>query len=200
MADPRFYSAKGPFTLRALAEIAGATLDGDADPNRLIRDVAPLESAGPDSLCFFDNPRYAAQFAACRAGACIVRSENAANAPRGMGLLLTAQPYKAYGRTARAFYPEAAPETFTAASADVDPTARIGESVSIGPGAVIGAHAEIGPRCRIGANVVIGPGVLLGEDCRIGAGSSLHYCLVGRRVKLLAGVRIGEDGFSNSAA
>jgi len=195
MADPRFYSAKGPFTLRALAEFVGATLDADADPNRVIRDVAPLASAAPDCVSFFDNPRYAAQFEASRAGACIVRPGSAASAPRGMNLLLTEQPYKAYGRVAKAFYPDEAPVAFIAANAAVDPTARIGEGVGIGPGAVIGARAEIGPRCRIGANVVIGEGVLLGEDCRIGAGSSLHYCLVGRRVKMLAGVRIGEDGF-----
>jgi UDP-3-O-[3-hydroxymyristoyl] glucosamine N-acyltransferase len=195
MADPRFYSAKGPFTLRALAELAGAVLDADADPNRIVRDVAPLSSAGPDSISFFDNPRYAAQFQGCRAGVCIVRPGSAVGAPRGMSLLLTDQPYKAYGRIAQAFYPDEAPRASTASNAMVDPTARIGSDVDIGPGAVIGARAEIGARCRVGANVVIGPGVVLGEDCRIGAGSSLYYCLVGRRVRMLAGVRIGEDGF-----
>jgi UDP-3-O-[3-hydroxymyristoyl] glucosamine N-acyltransferase len=195
MPDPRFYRAKGPFTLRAIAEITGASLGADADPNRLVGDVAPLGTAGPESLSFFDNPRYAAQFAASRAGACIARPEHAATAPRGMGLLLTDKPYKAYGKAAQAFYPDDRPEPFVSPAAVVDPTAVLGEDVNVGPGAVIGAGAEIGPRSRVGACAVIGPGVRVGEDCRIGPLVSLHYCLVGRRVKMLAGVRIGEDGF-----
>jgi UDP-3-O-[3-hydroxymyristoyl] glucosamine N-acyltransferase len=195
MADPRFYSAKGPFTVRALAEIAGAELSRDSDPNRSIRDVGPLATAGPDCLAFLDNPRYAAQFAESRAGACIVRRESSAGAPRGMCLLFTANPYKAYGKVAQAFYPEEAPAAGIGQGAVVDPSAEIGEGTSIGPAAVVGARAVIGRRSRIGAGVVIGPGVVIGDDCRIGACASLHFCLVGSRVRMLAGVRIGEDGF-----
>jgi UDP-3-O-[3-hydroxymyristoyl] glucosamine N-acyltransferase len=195
MADPRFYSAKGPFTVRALAEIAGAALSSDSDPDRVIRDVAPLATAGPECLGFLDNPRYATQFAVTRAGACLVRPESSAGAPRGMCLLFTGTPYKAYAKVAQAFYPREAPVPGVAPSATVDPGAKIGEGTAIGAGAVVGPGAEIGRRCRIGANAVIGPGVTLGDDCVIGASTSLHYCLVGRRVRMLAGVRIGEDGF-----
>ena len=42
---------------------------------------------------------------------------------------------------------------------------------------------------------VIGPGVAIGRDCSIGPHASLFCALVGDRVNILAGARIGEAGF-----
>ena len=47
----------------------------------------------------------------------------------------------------------------------------------------------------IGPNVVIGPNVQIGDDCRIDACSSLTHCILGSRVIVYPGVRIGQDGF-----
>ena len=55
MADPRFYSVAGPFTLKKLAEISQAQIGGDANSDALFSDVAPLASAGPDDVAFLDN-------------------------------------------------------------------------------------------------------------------------------------------------
>jgi UDP-3-O-[3-hydroxymyristoyl] glucosamine N-acyltransferase len=76
-----------------------------------------------------------------------------------------------------------------AADAAVDPGAEIG------PLAVIGNHAEIGPRCCIGPAAIIGDGVVLGADCRIGAHATLSHALLGDRVIVYPGARIGQDGF-----
>ena len=80
-------------------------------------------------------------------------------------------------------------------SAVVAPDAAIDASAEIGPLAVIGARAEIGPRCRVGPAAVIGEGVRLGADCRIGAHVSLSHALLGDRVIVYPGARIGQDGF-----
>ncbi len=61
--------------------------------------------------------------------------------------------------------------------------------------AVIGPGAAIGKRCAIGANTVIGASVVLGDDVRVGANATLSYCIVGSRVRIYTGVRIGQDGF-----
>jgi UDP-3-O-[3-hydroxymyristoyl] glucosamine N-acyltransferase len=76
----------------------------------------------------------------------------------------------------------------------VDPSAEIG------PLAVIGAGAEIGPRCRIGAHAVVGPGVMLGADCRIGAHASVSHAILGARVYLYPGSRVGQEGFGFATA
>ena len=195
MADPRFFAVAGPFTLGALAEIAGAELSPGADADRSIRDVAPLDNATGDELSFFDNRRYAEAFAASRAGACLVHPGRAENAPNGMALLLSETPYLGYARVAQAFYPLPAIVAGIAQGAVVDPSASLGPGCRIEPNAVIGADARLGARCLVGANAVIGPSVVIGDDVRIGANASLAYCMIGSRVRLFAGVRIGEDGF-----
>jgi UDP-3-O-[3-hydroxymyristoyl] glucosamine N-acyltransferase len=186
MADPRFYAVEGPFTLAQLADICGARLHREADGDRLARDVAPLDRAGPEA------------FSSSAAGACVIRGDDVEHAPRDMAILIADNPYRAYGLAAQAFYPLTPPAGEISPMAAIDPTASLGEGCSVGPGAAIGAGAEIGRRSTIGANAVIGPGVVIGDDTWIGAAVSLTYSIVGARVRILAGARIGEDGFGFS--
>lgn len=195
MADPRFFTVAGPFSLKTLAERTGAKLDAASDPERLMRDVAPLETAGPGELAFLDNRKYLRAFEVTRAGAAFVDPALAASAPKGLALLLTPQPYRAYAIAAQAFYPEPQPEPHVHPSATIDPSARIGEGAVIGPHAVIEARAELGRRCRIGACSVIGRGAVLGDDVRIGANVTVSHAIIGSRVTLYPGVRVGQDGF-----
>jgi len=195
MADPRFFTVAGPFTLAELAALAGAVPTGAADPATRFVDVAPLDQAEADQVSFLDNPKYLAAFRTSRAGLCVVAPALAAQAPVGMSLLLAEDPYRAYARIAQAFYPVAAVEPWRAPTAWIDPTARVDETCRIEPGAAIGAGAEIGPNCLIGANAVIGAGVVIGANSRIGAGASLSHALVGRGVTIYPGARIGQDGF-----
>jgi len=195
MADPRFFTVGGPFTLEKIAAIAGAELGAGAAPDKVIVDVAPLETAGPEHLSFLDNPRYVEAFAASRAGACLVRPAHVGRAPGGMALLIALNPYRSYARAARAFYPEAEAAGSIHASAVVDPTAAIGQGSVVEAGVVIGARAALGRRCRVGPNAVLGPGVVLGDDVVVGAGCSLSHCLVGSRVVFGPGARVGQPGF-----
>lgn len=195
MADPRFFTVAGPFSLKQLIEISGATAAPGADLDARYVDVAPLDTAGPEQVSFLDNKQYVEAFAQSRAGVCFVHPRFAAKAPASMTVLTANEPYRAYALTAQAFYPAPVASGTVAPTASVDPTARIGEGCDIAPGAVIGAGAEIGRGCRIGPNAVIGPGVVIGDDSTIGPCASLTYCLVGKRVILHAGVRVGQDGF-----
>jgi UDP-3-O-[3-hydroxymyristoyl] glucosamine N-acyltransferase len=69
MADPRFFSRAGPFTLAELARVCGAGLVDGEDAAKLCRDVAPLETAGPDEASFLENRKYLPAFRCSRAGA-----------------------------------------------------------------------------------------------------------------------------------
>ena len=195
MADPRFYSVHGPFTLAELATISAARLSPGANAALELRDVAPLETAGPGDISFLDNRRYTEAISAGKAAACIVRPDAVAKAPVGTALLITDQPYKAYALIAGAFYPEAGMEHTGDPDHPVDASAILGEGTRIGPGVAVGPRAEIGRRCRISANVVIGPGAKIGDDCAIGPGASLSHCLIGDRVVIEAGARVGQEGF-----
>ncbi|MFQ6017216.1 MAG: UDP-3-O-(3-hydroxymyristoyl)glucosamine N-acyltransferase [Kiloniellaceae bacterium] len=195
MADPRFFTVAGPYTLREIAELSGAELAGGADPDMVFTDVAPLDTAGPQDVSFLDNKRYVERFAASRAGACIVAPDYADRAPKGMALLLTPKPYKAYALVAQAFYPRPPRTAGIHEAAVIDTTAKIAEGTLIGPGVVIGPDAEIGRNCVIKPNAVIEAGVKVGDDTEIGANAFLSHCLVGSRCLIHAGVCIGNRGF-----
>lgn len=195
MADPRFFTVAGPLSLKAVAEMTGAEIGAGADPGRKLRDVAPLESAGPDDVAFLDNRKYLGAFEASRAGAVFVHPSLAPRAPKGTAVLLTEQPYRAYALAAQAFYPEPRAEPGLHATAVIDSSARLGEGATVGPHVVIEAGVEIGRRCRLGAGSVIGRGSVLGDDVKVGTCVTVSHAIIGSRVTLYPGVRIGQDGF-----
>ncbi len=195
MADPRFFTVAGPFTIAELAARTGARIAGAGEGQRRIVDVAPLDAAGPEHVSFLDNVKYVDQLRRTRAGAAFVHPDRAGDAPPALTLLVSPAPYRAYAVAAQAFYPEPPPAAGVAPGAVIDPSARIGEGSAIEANAVVGARAELGRACVIGANAVIGPGVVLGDAVRVGANASLSHCLVGSRVRIYPGARIGQDGF-----
>lgn len=196
MADARFFTRSGPFTLEQIAGEIGATLQA-GDPGKTVVDVAPLEAATADEVSFFENPRYKDALAATKAGAVIIAPSAVDLAPEGMPLLVTNAPYPGYASAALMFYPHVSADAAGAISpaAHVDPTAKIAAGVAIGAGAVIGANVEIGEGSSVGANSVIGRGVMIGRNCAIAANVTLSHTLMGDRVIIHPGARIGQDGF-----
>ena len=195
MADARFFTVAGPFSVAEIARRTGATLGGAGNADLILRDVAPLDAAGPEQVTWLDNRKYLPDFRATGAGAVFVQPALAAQAPAGATLLLTEQPYRGYAIAAQAFYPEPPPVPGIAPGVVVDPSARLGEGTRIEANAVIGPSVEIGKRCVIGANSVIGASSVLGDDVRIGANVSVSHAIIGARVRLYPGARIGQDGF-----
>jgi UDP-3-O-[3-hydroxymyristoyl] glucosamine N-acyltransferase len=195
MADPRFFQRAGPQSLDALATLTGARLVDGVAGDRLIEDVAPLETAGPGDVTFLDNRKYTDAFLKSRAGAAFVTEAMAARAPTGMTLLISREPYKAFARAVQMFYPPPPVVPHRAPSAVIDPSAAVPADCAISANVVIEANVRLGARCEIGANTVIGTGVELGDDCRVAANVTLSHCLIGARVVLHPGVRIGQAGF-----
>ncbi len=195
--DPRFFRRTGPHSLAAVADAAGAS----APPRRLmLTGVAPLQTAGPDEVSFLDNRKYANALDATRAGAVIVHPDLASRVPEAAAAIITEQPYVAWARVAALFHPEPPVSPGVHPSALVDADARVDSAAEVGPFVVIGAGAEIGSGCRIGPHAVIGAGVVLGRDCRVGAHASISHALVGNRVYIYTGARIGQDGFGFAVA
>ncbi|MCH7941738.1 MAG: UDP-3-O-(3-hydroxymyristoyl)glucosamine N-acyltransferase [Proteobacteria bacterium] len=195
MADPRFFARHGPFTLAKLAEVSRAALGPGADGNRSIIDLAPLDRARESDIAFLDNRKYIGALERSSAGACVLDPKYTDRAPSGVALLLSNQPYLAFARIARAFYPQTKLEPCLSDAAHIHDQAQIAPRCRVDPGASIASGCKIGEGCHIAANAVLERGVVLGEDCRIGAGATLSHCLVGDRVVVYPGVRIGQDGF-----
>ena len=191
-ADPRFFQRTGPHSLAAVAAAAGLESD---QPDRALHGVAPLQTAGPAEVSFLDNRQYAPLLDATRAGAVIVHPSMASRVPVGSVALVTPEPYLAWARIAVLFHPSPPPSPGVHPSAVVDPSAMVDPTAEIGPLAVVGERAEIGPHCRIGAGAVIGPGVQMGSHCRVGAQAGVSHAVLGSRVYVYPGARIGQEGF-----
>lgn len=195
MADERFYQNTGPYTVQDLAALCGARLGPNIDPSQVIMDVAPLHKANTGHLSCFHNPKYIDQFKETKASACLVSDDYVSYAPSGVALLISSQPYRAYGQVAALFYPPQKRAESISSHAAVHSTAKIGKNCYIGPFAVIEENAIIGDGCEIGAHAVIGVGVELGEECRIAPHVTISHALLGKRVALKPGARIGQRGF-----
>ncbi|MHA1539366.1 MAG: UDP-3-O-(3-hydroxymyristoyl)glucosamine N-acyltransferase [Alphaproteobacteria bacterium] len=210
MVDSRFFINQGSLSIKDVLRITGATL-APGQESRLqdsvqFKNVAALETAGAEDLCFLENSRYIKEFLAeNKAGGCFVHSQiieehiSDSGNPDLPVLFVSERPRGDFAKVATAFYPNE--EHFDGVSftvseyAFVDPEAKLADGVHVEPGAVIRKNAEIGKGTYIGSNVVIGQGVIIGEDCMIGDGSVLSHTILGDRVSLLRNASIGQRGF-----
>jgi UDP-3-O-[3-hydroxymyristoyl] glucosamine N-acyltransferase len=196
-----FVIADCELTTGEIAALTGAILREGDPADRRIRNVAPLDTAGSADVTFLDNSKYAGELAHTRAGACLVAPQFAAIAPRGLVVLETAQPYPAFIAVTRELFPSLLRPSSQfegkgrAQSAQIDPTARIEAGATIDPLALIGPRAQIGAGAVIGAAAVVGPDVCIGRNCDVGIHVSILHAIVGDRVIIHPGVRIGQDGF-----
>jgi len=198
MEHPGFFDRTAPMSLRVLADKLGATLAPGADADALVRDVKALSDAERGDLAFLDNRKYLPQLAATRASACLIAPAFATRVPAGTAALAVDAPYRAFAQALTLFYPgSGTPKGAMASAGDppIHPSAAIEEDVHIEPGAIVGREAQIGRGTTVAAGAVVGYRVAIGRGCYIGPNASVTHALVGDRVILHAGVRIGQDGF-----
>jgi UDP-3-O-[3-hydroxymyristoyl] glucosamine N-acyltransferase len=201
MRDTRFIPAPAPLRLEQVAALVEAKLVR-GDLHLPIVGAAPLEAAREGELSFLDNPKYVKHLAATRASACLCHARYVDRVPSHVAILESAEPYRAYGVYLAHAYPTALrPARYFGEASEgeiagtVHRQARLEDGVVVEPGAVVGARAEIGRGTIIAAGAVIGEGVAIGRDCFVGPHASIGHALIGNRVIIHGGVRIGQDGF-----
>jgi UDP-3-O-[3-hydroxymyristoyl] glucosamine N-acyltransferase len=202
MNDPIFYR---PAIRPSLAEIVawtGARPSAPVDLTALtVEDAAPLDDAGATSLTYFDHARHLDDLRTTHALACFVSPRFANHVPPTTLALVTPTPAADFARVVAQLYPDAlSPGAIfdskgESPGANIHPEARLEADVSVDPGAVIGPHAEIGSGTIVGANAIVGPHVRIGRGCAVGPGATVTNALIGNRVVIHAGVKIGQDGF-----
>jgi UDP-3-O-[3-hydroxymyristoyl] glucosamine N-acyltransferase len=201
MTEPQFFQRPGGLTVQEIAALTGAVARPGVAPDRRVSGIAARDRAGPSDLAVLQNPKYAGPYGTTRAGICLTTERFAGQAPAGVAVLVTPAPYRAFVTVAEKLFPGAMrPSSLFEAggiskSALVHPTARLENGVTIDPAAVIGPRAEIGAGTMIAVGAVIGPEVRIGRDCAIGANVTIVHALIGDRVIIHTGARIGQDGF-----
>jgi UDP-3-O-[3-hydroxymyristoyl] glucosamine N-acyltransferase len=179
--------------LSELAALTAAQMDR-ASADLEITGAAGLDDAGAGDVTFLANPRYTPRVNTTQASA-IYLSEDA-QIDREIPVLRARDPYLAYTRALRLFYPEPQFTPFVHETAVIDPSATVAENVWIGAGVVIGPASRIAAGVRLYPNVTIYEDVAIGKDSTIHAGAVIRErSQVGERVVIHNNAVVGCDGF-----
>ncbi|MDO8874943.1 MAG: UDP-3-O-(3-hydroxymyristoyl)glucosamine N-acyltransferase [Pseudolabrys sp.] len=200
MSEPVFLRDTRGLSTDEIVVLTGAAVPQGTVRARHIVNVAPLDRASPSDISFFDNKRFSTAASNTHAGVCLTSAALAKELPPRVTVLVVKEPFRAFVQVARALFPQSLrPSSLaqpgTVAGAHIDATARLESGVTVEPGAVIGPLTEIGSGTVVGAAAVIGTDVRIGRDCSIGPGAVLTNALIGDRVIIHPGCKIGQDGF-----
>jgi UDP-3-O-[3-hydroxymyristoyl] glucosamine N-acyltransferase len=178
--------------LKELASKLGRQFRGDGEVEIFM--PAPIEAAGPGTIVFVANEKFAPMLETTTASCVIVPEPFAARAK--CPVLISPNPYFDFARVLEIFFPPLKPAPGIDASAHIAPNATIGENASIGALAVIGADVRIGKNAAIHPHAVIYPGVSIGDDFVCHSHVSIREgTSIGNHVTILSGAVIGADGF-----
>ena len=178
--------------LSELASLTGATVEGSGDLE--IISAAGLDDANQGDVTFLANPRYTPRINTTKASAIYLAAD--VTTDRAIAVLRAKDPYLAYTRALRLFYPEPQLEPFIDPAAVIDPSAKIAAGVRIGPCAVIGRNTQIASGVWIHPNVTIYDDVKVGQHTVIHSGVAIRErTIIGERVIIYNNAVIGCDGF-----
>jgi len=173
--------------------MSGGELVGD--PGLKITGAASLVEATAGEISFFANRKYVGLLRKTHASAVFVPPDFAE--PISAAQIRVANPTKAFEQVVLKLAPK--PITFSPGvhpTVIVDPSAQLGERVSIQPHAVIEAGAKIGEDTIIGAGSYVGHEAVIGSACLIYPRVTIRErTRVGLRVIIHSGAVIGADGF-----
>ncbi len=196
--DSRFFKKSTPIALEQIVKTSKVEFVPSkikSEKNLKLTGIAPLQSAKQNEVSFLDNKRYIDLLSKTKAGLIIVSPAFSDKVPSHSHALITSNPYLEWARIASLFYPKTLANPGIHSTAFIDSSAQIDENVEIQEFVVIKANVKIGKGSIIGSHTVIEQNVEIGENCRIGSHVSLSYAILGNRVTLFSGVRIGQDGF-----
>ncbi|WP_341754085.1 UDP-3-O-(3-hydroxymyristoyl)glucosamine N-acyltransferase [Candidatus Tisiphia endosymbiont of Dioctria rufipes] len=194
MINSRFYKKSAPYKLSEIVKLIDTEIVYSND--LLIHNVKSLEEADVGDISFLIHNKYIIQFQNTKASCCIVPENFLHESNNGTILLKTKNPYFAYAKLVDLFYSKA--KTYPnkiMPSAYISDSATIGSNCYIGHNVVIEDHVIIGDNCIIESGTSIDFGVVIGNRALIYSNVSVSYSIIGDDVVILAGARIGQDGF-----
>jgi len=185
-------------TIAQLAKRLEAELAGKVDGiSRRISAVGPVETADEGEVTFVSDEKHKAALEGSHASAVIVSKQlDGLDKPQ----LVVKNVNAALIKALNIFSPK-----LKAVTAGIDPTAKLGqdvtiaEGVSVGAGVVIDDGVEIGENSVIGSGCKIGENSILGKNCRLDSNVVIyHNCRLGNNVVIQANSTIGSTGFGYS--
>ncbi|MFO7892038.1 MAG: UDP-3-O-(3-hydroxymyristoyl)glucosamine N-acyltransferase [bacterium] len=160
-------------------------------------DISPIQDSTKGHITFISNKKYAKYLSETKASAVIISEDLDVEAIEGKTLLQVKNPYFAFSRVIKLFYPDK-----LLIEKGIHTTAVIGKNSKTGQDVSLGAHVVIGRGCSIGDRTVLMPGVVVGDESVIGADCKIYSNVsirekvtIKNRVIIHNGSVIGSDGF-----
>ena len=200
MTDPVFFPLAGRLDAGSVARLVGAKLADEALATVEITGLASIDAGGEGMLVFADK-RAAKHVTGLKAAAILCPESLLPSVPAGIAAIVTQWPQQAFAAVARHAYPNAAFPAPMTGETGVSPRASVAADAQLAKGVIVEDGAVVSPGVSIGAGSIVAPNAVIGPNCQIGRGSyvgpgaSIQAALIGDRVIIHAGARIGTDGF-----
>ncbi|MGR3501227.1 UDP-3-O-(3-hydroxymyristoyl)glucosamine N-acyltransferase [Pseudaestuariivita sp.] len=182
-------------TLADIGAALRAEVFGAAD--LVITGISEPADAGPEDLALAMQPAFIEAVPSGKARAALLPAGTDWQALGLEGAICSERPrYALAGASAMMDLGEGYPPGLHP-TAFVDPSAQLGDGVSVGPLAVIGAGAKVGANSVIGPQVSIGAGAVIGAKALIREGVRIAARVeIGDNFIAQPGAVVGGDGFS----
>ncbi len=181
------------FSIAELHRHVQGTVHGDCQ--FMVQQLKSLESAGQQDISFVNGEKYLPQALASNAGVLLAPTALVAQLQSKCIVIEVASPYLAFAQLTHLFA-QTPSITNIANTAQIHPSAKIGNNVHIGDFVVIGARAEIGENSVIYPHTFIDADVKIGHSAYIESHVSiLGATQIGHHVRIHANSSIGAEGF-----
>ncbi|MBT8327962.1 MAG: UDP-3-O-(3-hydroxymyristoyl)glucosamine N-acyltransferase [Bacteroidia bacterium] len=183
-------------TAAKIAEIVNGKVEGNSAVE--VSQVAKIEDAKADNLCFISNKKYIHYLQTTEAGIVLV-GDNINPIPEGKTVIRCSHPYVAFCQILIQFFDYKNPQQGIHSTATIEPSASIGKNCHIGPHTYIGENVTIGDNTRIFANCSIYEDTKIGANTLIYSNVSIYYqSQIGDNCIIHSGTAIGSDGFGHA--
>ena len=159
----------------------------------IIREVKPLHTANKSDLTFFDNIKYKSVALKTKGRACVTTEKLKEFLPGKILAIPVKSVLFELAKILNKIY----------LNSDIDypdlilnkPDTKKYKSVIFGKNTLIGKNVEIGKNTIIGSNTIIEHQVKIGKNCVIGSNSIIKNSIIGDKVIIQDGNKIGQKGF-----
>lgn len=186
------------FSASQIAAMLNGKLEGDPDVQ--VDDIAKIEEAEKNTICFIANPKYEEYIYSTKAGIVIINEDFDINKTVQPTLIRVKDAYGSFAKLLEQYNEIINQDRIN--KKGIEKPAYIADSANLGKDVYIGAFAYLGKNVTIGDNTKIYPGVYLGDNVTVGSNTTLYAgvkvyfdCEIGHQVILHSGVVIGSDGF-----
>ena len=157
-----------------------------------MNNVYPLNKANKNDISFFESIKYKPLAEKTKAGVCITTNKLEKFLPNNSQKIVVKNVFLELAKVLSKIYPGADIDYPDLTLKKVDKNKF--KSVKFGNNVLVGKNVKIGRNTIIGSNSIIEHNVKIGNNCVIGSNVVIKNSILGNRVVIQDGCKIGQKG------